>query len=147
MRIVVDTNIVFSAILNTNSKIARVILQPRSRFNFYSTEQLKSEINEHKKKIIELTGYTDLELERIIQLITGRIRFINVRLISKTAYETAEDLTRDIDIDDTEFVALTEHLKGKFRSGDKELQSGLAKKGWTKFVSLSELSAAIRTKK
>jgi len=28
MRIVVDTNIAFSAILNTNSKIARILLQP-----------------------------------------------------------------------------------------------------------------------
>jgi len=48
MRIVIDTNVAFSAILNTNSKIARVLLHPRSKFNFYSTEQLINEIEEHK---------------------------------------------------------------------------------------------------
>ena len=48
MRIVVDTNIVFSAILNTNSKIARVILQPKNRLNFYSTEQLSFEIENYR---------------------------------------------------------------------------------------------------
>ncbi len=36
MRVVVDTNIVFSALLNSDSMIARIILQPKSRFHFYS---------------------------------------------------------------------------------------------------------------
>jgi predicted nucleic acid-binding protein len=55
MRIVVDTNIVFSAILNTNSKIARVLLQPKSRLNFYSTEQLSYENEEHIERITRRT--------------------------------------------------------------------------------------------
>ena len=51
MRIVIDTNIAFSAILNTNSRIARLFLQPKSHLNFYSTEQLLAEITEHKDKL------------------------------------------------------------------------------------------------
>ena len=57
MRIVIDTNIAFSAILNTNSKIARILLQPKSRFNFYSTEQLLNEIEEHRSKIKQLSDF------------------------------------------------------------------------------------------
>lgn len=139
MRIVIDTNIVFSAILNTNSKIARIILQPRSRLNFNSTEQLKREIEDHKTKFQALTDYSDTELDRVISFITSRIRFINLKLIAKEAYRTAEALTQYVDIDDTEFVALTEHLRGKLWSGDKELQSGLSKKGWKKFITTNEL--------
>lgn len=139
MRIVVDTNIVFSAILNTNSKIARVLLQPKSRLNFYSTEQLSYEIEEHKGKIKKISNYSDYEIDRITTLITNKIRFINLKLIPKESYEFAESLTQDIDIDDTEFVALTEHIKGKLWSGDKELQRGLNKKGWNKFISTEEL--------
>jgi predicted nucleic acid-binding protein len=139
MKIVVDTNIAFSAILNANSKIARIILQPRTRLNFYSTEQLLKEITEHKQKLQQLTDYTDYELDRMILLITNRIRFINVRLIPKTIYEKSNILVSDIDEDDTEFVALTEHLKGKLWSGDKELQNGLIKKKWNKFISTIEL--------
>ncbi len=139
MRIVVDTNIVFSAILNTNSKIAIILLQPKSRLNFYSTEQLSYEIEEHKGKIKKISNYSDYELDRIITLITNKIRFINLRLIPKESYEFSESLTQDIDIDDTEFVALTEHIKGKLWSGDKELQRGLIKKGWNKFISTDEL--------
>lgn len=139
MRIVVDTNIVFSAILNTNSRIARIILQPKSRLNFYSTAQLSSEIEEHKEKIKRISNFSDYELDRIITLIINKIRFINIRLIPKESYEYAENLTKDVDIDDTEFVALTEHIKGKLWSGDKELQRGLKNKGWNKIISTEEL--------
>lgn len=83
MRIVVDTNIAFSAILNTNSKIARILLQPKSRLNFYSTEQLSIEIQNHKTKIKDISNYSDNELDRIITLITNKIRFINLKLIPR----------------------------------------------------------------
>ena len=72
MRIVVDTNVVFSALLNTNSKIARVIFQPKTRLNFYSTNQLLEELEEHKQKILTLSGYTEQELDRIITLISRK---------------------------------------------------------------------------
>lgn len=148
MRIVVDTNIAFSAILNTESKIARILLQPKTRLNFYSTVQLLREIEEHKEKIKKLSNYSDQELDRIIVLINNKIRFINLRLIPKESYNFAESLTQDIDIDDTEFVALTEHIKGRFWSGDRELQKGLIKKGWNKFITTEELFERIikRTK-
>lgn len=139
MRIVVDTNIVFSAILNTNSRIASILLQPKSRLNFYSTEQLLEEIEEHKDKIKKISKYSDSELHRTTVLITSKIRFINVLLISKTAYLKAEDLTKDVYIDDTEFVALTEHSAAKLWSGDKELIEGLRRKKWNKFISTDEL--------
>jgi predicted nucleic acid-binding protein len=139
MRIVIDTNIAFSAILNTDSRIARILLHPRSKFNFYATEQLIKEIEEHREKIQKLGAYDNYEINRLIKLITDRIRFINVKLIPEVSYRTAEKLTHDIDIDDTEFIALTEHIRGKFWSGDKSLQKGLLKKGWNKFITTDEL--------
>ena len=83
MRIVIDTNIVFSSILNSNSKLARILLLPKSRFNFYSTEQLLAEIEQHKHKIKALTDFSDVELERIIKMITNKIRFITSGLFQK----------------------------------------------------------------
>lgn len=139
MRIVVDTNIVFSALLNTNSKIAQIILQPKTRLNFYTTEQLLFELKEHRDKIINLTDYSDYELDRMIRLITHKIRFINVNLIPAEIYNKSEVLTHDIDQDDCEFVALTNHIRGKLWSGDKGLIKGLLNKGWKKFIGTEEL--------
>jgi len=147
MRVVVDTNIVFSAILNTNTRIAIILLSPNNRLNFYSTEQLLCEIEVHKKKIQNISNYSDYELDRIIKLITSKIRFINVRIIPKKAYQFAESLCSDVDIDDTEFVALTDHIKGKLWSGDRELIKGLTKKGWDQFISAGDLFERIMKRK
>jgi len=139
VRIVVDTNIAFSAILNTESKIGTILLKPRTKLNFYSTFQLNNEIDEHKDKILKLSSYSVTEMERIIQLVTQKIRFIDPVFIKKTYLQMAEDLTKDIDIDDTEFVALTEQINGYLWSGDKKLRAGLVRKGWDKFVNIDQL--------
>ncbi|HOT14446.1 MAG TPA: PIN domain-containing protein [Bacteroidales bacterium] len=139
MRIVVDTNIVFSALLSTNSYISQIILQPKTRLNFYSTERLIYEISSHRDKIISLTGYSNYDLDRMISLITSRIRFVNISLIPKEIYYDCELLTKDVDVDDCEFVALTEHIRGKLWSGDKRLIRGLQKKKWIKFVNTDDL--------
>ena len=139
MRIIIDTNIVFSALLNTNSKIARILFQPKTGFNFYSTSILLDEIEEHRQKIQTYSKLTNEELQRVTTLVTNKIRFINYNLIPLETYSFAEKLTHDIDINDTEFIALTEHIKGRFWTGDKKLIKGLAKKNWNKFVSTEEL--------
>ena len=143
MRIVVDTNIVFSAILNTNSKISRIILQPKSRLNLYSSNQLEYELTVHWDKLKKISRYSDVELQQTSSLIISRIRFINVELIPQSLYIKAEKITKDIDIDDTEFVALTEHVRGKLWTGDKELIKGLKKKSWKRIISTDELYKSI----
>ncbi|MDT3738986.1 MAG: PIN domain-containing protein [Candidatus Kapabacteria bacterium] len=147
MRIVIDTNIIFSAILNTNSKIGKIVIQKGNNFNFYGTNQIVLEIDKHKNKLKKLTKYNETELDIIIDSIKRRIKFINVKLISKDSYRYAESLTHDIDIDDTEFVALTEHINGNLWTGDKELKNGLLNKGWTKFVTTDELYQILLNRK
>jgi len=147
MRIVIDTNIAFSAILKTNSLFARIILHPKSRLHFYSTDLLSIEIEEHKDKLKRLARYNDFELYKSISLITSKIRFIDANLIPTKVLMTTQQLLDDIDVDDTEFVALTIHIKGRLWSGDRTLQTGLLKKGWTKFVSTDELYKLIDSKK
>ena len=125
MRVVIDTNIVFSAILNTNSLIAHIILHPKSRIHFYSTDLLLIEIQDHKNKLKLLSGFSDADLTKTISIVTNKIRFINAELIPLNILISTQKNLKDIDIDDTEFVALTSHPHGKLWSGDKVLQKGL----------------------
>jgi len=50
-KIVVDTNIVISALMNTNSRIGQILVNRKSYFNFYSPEYIRCEIFMHKEKI------------------------------------------------------------------------------------------------
>ena len=73
-----------------------------------------------------------------------KIRFINIRLIPIEIFKKAESLTSDIDVDDTEFVALAEHAKAKLWTGDKKLIQGLIRKNWKKFITTEDLFTLIR---
>ena len=61
MKVVVDSNIVFSAMLNPESSIGDIILNSQDTFSFYACEYLREEINNHKNKIIKITGYEERE--------------------------------------------------------------------------------------
>ena len=147
MRVVVDTNIAFSAIVNSNSKLSKIILQPKSKLNLYSTVQLEYELAEHWNKLKKVSKYSDIDLHKAVALITSKIKFINVELIPKNIFIKAEKLTSDIDIDDTEFVALTEHIRGKLWTGDKELLKGLKRKKWDKLITTEELYKTVTRRK
>ncbi|MCB0507044.1 MAG: hypothetical protein KDD21_01975 [Bacteroidetes bacterium] len=100
----------------------------------------------HKNKILKYSRYKNEDLDRIILLVTNKIKFININLIPNSVFLFAEEITKDVDIDDTEFVALTEHIKGKLWTGDKELINDLISKKWNKFISTNELYEKITRK-
>lgn len=89
MRIVVDTNIVFSAMLNTKSKISYVLLAPKSGYNFYATSVLLEEIHEHSDKLKEIAGYSNADFNRILAIYRLKIKFIDPALIPKSVFEKA----------------------------------------------------------
>ena len=144
MRIVVDTNIVFSAILKSDSLISRIIMNSGNKLNFYSTDLLKLEIEEHNQKLLKLSGLSVTNLDKSISFISNRIRFIDAQFIPTKTLKKTEIMLYDIDINDVEFVALTDHIHGRLWSGDKVLINGLQKKNWKKFISTDELDQYLR---
>ena len=72
-------------------------------------------------------------------MITQKIKIINFDLIPKKYYEIAYKLTSDIDENDIEFVALTEHIKAKLWTSDNALIKGLTKKNWNRIITTKEL--------
>ena len=139
MIIIVDTNIVFSAILNIDSHIGSMLLNTGNYFQYYSVDQLKNEIIRHKSKIIKLTNFSDNEFQEVYEIVTRKIQFIRDSLIPERYLLKAEGLLSDIDIDDTVFVALAIHLKAKLWTGDKALYNGLKKKKFNNLVTTDEL--------
>ena len=141
MKIIVDTNIVFSGILNSSSKIGKILINSKDHFQFYSCEYLREEILRHRNKLLKLTKLSDNDLSELENLITKNITFINESLLPKELLQKTQILLENIDPDDTPFVALTKHLEGKLWTGDKQLYNGLKVKRFKSIISTDELSS------
>ncbi|MCX6271827.1 MAG: PIN domain-containing protein [Bacteroidetes bacterium] len=142
-RVIVDTNIAFSAILNSTGRIGKVLFNSRGIFHFVSCKHLRIEIENHLPKLQILTGLDQSVLMEIVNSIISRIELINEEFISKENLLIAECIVKDIDLNDVLFVALSLELKGKLWTGDKKLVRGITDKGFDQIVTTIELSEII----
>lgn len=139
MKIIVDTNIVFSAILNSNSRIAKILLKSKGHFQFFSCNYLRTEIQRHRKKLLKITRLSDNNLSELEQLVIHNITFIDERLIPAQLLIKTEKQLKTIDANDTVFVALTKFLEGKLWTGDLQLYNGLKAKRFKDILLTAEL--------
>lgn len=139
MRIIVDANIVFSAILNTNSKIAELLINSKGIFDFIAPDYLLIETKKYHKKISVISKMTIEEVESIEYKITKPISFMSGIHIPESNWIKAEKLALDIDPKDTPYVAFSLFFKCKIWSGDKVLKNGLLLKGFKNVISTEDL--------
>lgn len=140
MRVVVDTNIVFSTILNSSSNIGKILIHHRHKFEFYSCEFLKDEIFSHRSKLLKLTKLDGESLDELITLSIKRIQFIDHRILPERDWVYAVTLLSKIDLKDAPFVALARHLRAKLWTGDNQLRRGLVNHGFhSQLVSTADL--------
>jgi predicted nucleic acid-binding protein len=133
-KIVVDTNIVFSALLNTNSRIGQILINGKRHFDFYAPEYVRFEIFQHKEKIKLIGKLTEDEFIETYSLILRNITILNHSIIPVEIYRNAELLCEDIDIDDTIFIAVSDFTKGVLWTGDIKLLNGLKNKGYKHLI-------------
>ncbi|EGJ30032.1 MULTISPECIES: PIN domain-containing protein [Moorena] len=133
--VIVDTNILFSALLRDKSRFSELLLD--SNYNFFICEQVLVELFKRKEKILKASQLREEEIVTIYQILLKRINLYKEDLITAEHLATAYELCRDIDETDTPHVALTIELGGLLWTGDKKLKEGLQRKG---FVQLFELN-------
>lgn len=139
MKIVVDSNIVFSAILNSDGNIGQLILEGSEYFDFFSIGLLKSEIFNHKKKILQIGNFTEEQFAKIYLLVLSKITFIEDIVLNTSDLISAFELVKDIDENDAMFVALNTYLNAKLWTGDKKLIAGLIRKNYLNTITTNEL--------
>jgi len=139
MRIVVDTNIVFSALLNSNSRIGRILIDSRDKFQFYSCKYLQKEIHRHTDKIRRYSGLDNDNLSELISLVESRIFFIEEELLPITVIAEAKEWVAGVDFDDFAFVAIANNLDAWLWTGDKKLTVGLRQKGYHRIISTADM--------
>ncbi len=139
MKIVVDTNIIFSALLNSNNTIGDLIFNSNKIFEFYSCSYMRFEIQKHWEKLKKISGLSEQDLQTSYNLVLSKLKFINEDIIPVEIWLSSEKITKKFDIDDTDFVALTQFLKATLWTGDKVLYSGLKIGKFKKVLNTSEM--------
>jgi len=139
MKIVVDANIVFSGILNSNGKIGDLLINSDGFFSFIAPDFLRTEIYYHHNKLLKISNLT---LEKLLEAeyqIYKSITFISEEQIDDENWLFADNLVSDIDQKDIVYIAYTKQFNCNLWTGDKKLINGLAGKNYHKVFTTDDL--------
>ena len=130
MKIVADTNILFSILIKPLGKTNELFNSLLIKNTIFIDERTLAELLNHHNKILKLTTILEDEVLILKKALIERTQIILGKDLSNESIISAKDLVKDIDIDDTAFVATAIFLKAILWSGDKPLKTGLLTKGY-----------------
>ncbi len=114
MKLVLDSNIIFSALIK-KSTTRNIILS--DVFELHAPEYIFSEITKHKELLLRKSKMNHGDFDALLLLLQKHIN-----LVSKEKYNEkmalAEDILKDIDVTDSPFLALALALNCKIWSND-----------------------------
>ena len=134
MKIVVDTNIIFSALLKEDNKYVDLIIKNEDNHDFYLVYFTIVELFKHKERIKKYSKLSENGILEILYELLKHINIINDDVISVSSWKQAMNLVHDVDVKDLPNVALTIELEGKLWTNDAELKDGLRAKGFNDFI-------------
>jgi len=143
MKLIIDTNLIFSSISKSDGRIAEIILNPNFHLQLTGCYFSYLELFKYKEKLIKASKLAELEFLDVMYQMLKRIHFFNEGMIPKEVINEAYKLTYDIDEKDTIFIAMGMHFEQKLWSGDKVLVEGLRKKGYNELILTHELVAML----
>jgi len=129
--IIVDTNILFSALLQQKSPFYELLITGKCKF--YICELTVVELFRHKEKLIKSSKLSEDDIIKFFYFILKKINIFKEDLIQTSNWYKAFQYCKEIDEADTPFVALTLELDGLLFTGDKALKQSLLKKGFDSF--------------
>lgn len=139
MKIIVDANIVFSGILNSNGKIGDLLINSGKQFNFIAPEFLRYEIRDKYQRLQSISNLSTEQIAEADYQICKNITFISEQQVNQSHWTEAYELVHNIDIKDIQYVAFAKQFKCKIWSGDKKLFKGLQAKGFTNLINTEDL--------
>lgn len=137
-KIIIDHNIFYSAIRSKDSLTRQRIISLNQEL--YTPNFLVMELFKHRQRIVEKAKASEDEVLAFLSLILQKIHFFNEELISIENFIEAYHLCKNIDENDTTYIALTLELDGVFWTRDNVLKKGLQQKGFNRFFEENQTS-------
>ena len=119
MRLVVDTNIIFSALLKKNSKALEIIM--RDDVEIFIPKFLVIEIFKHKERIIKVSKLSEDEVLESFYLLLKYCTILDDEDIPGQIFDQALQYVKETDPKDVVFVAAAISLDAQLWTGDIKL--------------------------
>lgn len=139
MIIIVDTNILFSALISPNSLINKLLAYPSLDVRYITCHYALAELFKHQAKIVKHSKKPVNEVFYDFSTLINRLQLYNETLIEKKYWQEANRLTEGVDNYDISYVALALQHNSKLWTGDKKLITHLRSMGFTQVIDTSEL--------
>jgi len=144
--IIVDTNIIFSGLLNPNGKIGDLLLNSTDSFEFFAPTFILDELKNHHNKLLKISKLSEVELEFLKRILLKKIELVDPENLLSESWEKSMEFVKDIDEFDAPFIALSLELKSPLWTGDKKLINGLKQKEFDLILG-TDIISKIRDKK
>ncbi|MDB5158865.1 MAG: hypothetical protein JWR50_3572 [Mucilaginibacter sp.] len=144
MTIIIDANILFSALITPNGKIAQLLGYPFLNAKRVSCHFIATELQKHRSKIVRISKRSE---DSVIEDINHYLRYIRIydeSFIEEKYLKEAKRLTIGVDLYDMDYVALTLQVDGILWTGDKKLTIHLKTMGFERVMNTSELFELLR---
>lgn len=102
MRLIIDANILISALLKNNLTRELLIHLP---FDFYSPDTLLESISKYKKELTERSGLSENDFETLLNFLLSKIKIFDQEDYSHKMEEAIQIMGR-VDIDDADYIAI-----------------------------------------
>lgn len=123
MRLVVDTNILISALISDSSVVYNILRNPL--ITFYIPDFGIAEVERYRetilKKLKRKSGFNKVDLDYAILILMRNIKIVPFEYYQNN-YKYAYNVMKDIDAKDTTFIALALTLKCSVWSNDKHFK-------------------------
>jgi predicted nucleic acid-binding protein len=130
--VIVDTNILFAALVSRHSRIREILVMEPS-MGFCCPRFVFSELFKHKERIVAAAELSEDDLLDTLNALFAHIHFVDESAIPIGDWLEARRLCAGIDEKDAPFVALAIYLNARLWTEDGELKNGLRAKGFNLF--------------
>lgn len=139
MIVVVDSNILFSALLNPSGTIGLKFIFPGEKIIYIAPEFLKKEVWKHKERLKKIGNFNEQEFDDISFILLRRINFYSEEIFSEYIHNHTLAIMKDGDLKDIPFVGMALFFQVKIWTGDLKLSNYLKSKGLDICVGINDL--------
>lgn len=143
MKLVIDTNILISALIKPDGKIFDLLENSSLNHGLYLSDFSLIELSNHRNRIIKSSKLSPQQFDYNRELLLRSFAIIPAEYIPISVMEKAFSLVKEIDPNDTVFIATSIFLDAALWTGDKVLYNGLKAKSFQQILNSTEIKDLI----